>query len=125
MEEYPRTLINRRKWNERRDNIALDDIVLIVDTFLPRGQWPMGRVVKLYPDSVGVVRIVDVKSSTGVLKRPISKLCVIVKADRKEKPDDEFYLLKFLMMHLLMLPPLMPPQEKTWPGNSTKLWPFL
>ena len=49
----------------------------------------MGRVVKLYPDSVGVVRIVHVKSSTGVLKRPISKLCVIVKADRKEKPDDE------------------------------------
>ena len=88
MEEYPRTLFSRRKWNQRRDNIALDDIVLIVDTFLPRGQWPMGRVVKLYPDSVGVVRVVDVKSSNGILRRSISKLCVIVRADCEEKTNE-------------------------------------
>ena len=87
VEEYPRTLFTRRKWNQRRDNIALDDIVLIMDHFLPRGQWPLGRVVKLYPDSLGVVRIVDVKAATGVLKRPISKLCVIVKSNSDEQVE--------------------------------------
>ena len=89
VEEYPRTLFTRRKWNERRENIALGDIVLIVDTFLPRGQWPMGRVVKLYPDSCGVVRIVDVKSATGILRRPISKLCVIAKFNYDSKTNEK------------------------------------
>ena len=63
----------KRKWNERRENTSVGDIVLLVDSFALRGQWPMGRVVKLYPDSAGVVRVVDIKTSPGVLKRPISK----------------------------------------------------
>ena len=64
MEEYQTTLFSKRKWNERRDNIALDDIAMIVHTFLPRRYKPMGHEIKLYPDSVGVV---DVNSSTGIL----------------------------------------------------------
>ena len=94
VEEYPKTMFPRRKWNERRVNLGLGDIVLLVDSFTPRGQWPLRRVVKLYPDSEEVVRIVDVKTTSGILKRPITKLCVIVKAREKEgnhedNPADE------------------------------------
>lgn len=78
VEEYPRTLLTRQKWNERRKNIKVNDIVLVVDYMLPRGQWPMARVVRLYPDKLGVVRVADVKTASGVLKRPVSKLCVFV-----------------------------------------------
>ena len=47
VEEYPKTMFPRRKWNERRVNLGLGDIVLLVDSFTPRGQWPLGRVVEL------------------------------------------------------------------------------
>ena len=82
--EYPRTLFPRRKWEERRENIRCGDVVLVVDTTSPRGEWPLGRVVELFPDKHGVVRIVNVKTKSGTLKRPITKLCVIVKADESD-----------------------------------------
>ena len=55
-----------------------------MDTTSPRGKWSLGRVVNLYPDKNGVVRIVDVKTKSGTLKRTITKLCVIVKADEAD-----------------------------------------
>ena len=82
--EYPRTLFPRRKWEERRENIRRGDVVLVVDTTSPRGEWLLGRVVELFPDKHGVVRIVNVKTKSGTLKRPITKLCVIVKADESD-----------------------------------------
>ena len=82
--EYLRTLFSRRKWEERRENIRRGDVVLVVDTTSPRVEWPLGRVVDLFPDKHGVVRIVNVKTKSGTLKRPITKLCVIVKANEEE-----------------------------------------
>ena len=84
VEEHPRTLFSRRKWKERRGNISVGDLVLLVDTFSPRDQWPIGSVVKSYPDALGNIRIVDVKTASGVLRRPISKLCIIVNACDKD-----------------------------------------
>lgn len=52
--------------------------MLVVDEPLARGQWRMGRVVKVVPGKDGLVRTVEVK--TGVLTslvRPIQKLCLL------------------------------------------------
>jgi hypothetical protein len=32
------------------------DLVLVVEENLPRGQWPLGRVVEVHPDCKGHVR---------------------------------------------------------------------
>ena len=79
VQEYPRTLYPRKKCHKRRENVSLNDIVLVSDHTLPRGVWPLGRVMKLYPDARGVVRVVDLKTASGILKRPVTKFCVIVK----------------------------------------------
>ena len=46
----------------------------------PRGSWIMGRVTKTYPDKKGLVRTVQLKTKTGHLERPISKLCLLQEA---------------------------------------------
>ena len=44
------------------------------DTFVTPSQWPIARIVKTYPGKDGQVRVVDVRTSSGIYKRPITKL---------------------------------------------------
>ena len=46
-----------------------------------RGKWLFGRVVETYPDKQGHVRQVLMRTSTGNVKRPISKLCLMLRQD--------------------------------------------
>ena len=72
-------LFNRRpKWSSVHQNFALGDIVILVDETTPRNKWPLGRVIKTFPDAKNLVRSVLVKTAHSELKRPISKLCLLV-----------------------------------------------
>ena len=73
--EYLPLLQARQKWNRPTRNFQEGDLVLLADEKLPRRQWPMGRVQEVYPSQDGLVRSVQVKTTTSVLKRPVSKLC--------------------------------------------------
>ena len=79
--EFLPNITYRQKWQQRRRNLRLEDIVRIVDDSLPRSKWTIGRVVETFMDKHGLVRTVNVKTSTTVLKRPISKLCLILNSD--------------------------------------------
>ncbi|GBP01955.1 hypothetical protein EVAR_91734_1 [Eumeta japonica] len=48
-------------------------IVLIVDSSSPRYSWPRGRIKKTYPGPDSQVRVVDVETTGGVLRRPTSR----------------------------------------------------
>lgn len=37
-------------------------------------EWRRGRILKTYPGDDNIVRVVDVRTSTGVLTRSLSKL---------------------------------------------------
>lgn len=77
--EYIPLLQQRQKWNFPRRNLAVDDIVLIVDDNSPRSCWPMARVIEVMPGRDGCVRRVKVKTKTSELERPIDK-CVLLEA---------------------------------------------
>ena len=77
MKEYLPTLTRRTKWFKPSRPVQIDDVVIICDDNMPRGSWPRGRVVAVHPGQDGIVRVVDVKTSTGVFRRPVTKLCVI------------------------------------------------
>lgn len=55
-------------------NVNVGDVVIIVDDSLPRGVWPKGRITRLHPGRDGVVRVVDVNTKGGVLRRPLKKI---------------------------------------------------
>ncbi|KAJ8033443.1 hypothetical protein HOLleu_23685 [Holothuria leucospilota] len=42
---------------------------------IPRGRWPLGRVVKVFPGRDGHVRVVKVKMKKGEVMRGITKVC--------------------------------------------------
>jgi hypothetical protein len=75
--EYLPTLTRRTKWQKNEKSVSVDSLVLVVDGNLPRGLWLRGRVIKTYPGEDGVIRVAEVKTNLGVLKRPVVKLCVL------------------------------------------------
>ncbi|XP_055922666.1 uncharacterized protein LOC129953446 [Eupeodes corollae] len=67
----------RTKWRTKQPNIKENDLVTIKDDRFPVGHWPMGRVISLHRGSDDLVRVVTIKTPTGLLKRPIVKLALI------------------------------------------------
>ncbi|XP_052757177.1 uncharacterized protein LOC128202112 [Galleria mellonella] len=76
LKEYVPSLTPRRSQNSqlRYSNLSVDDIVLIADANMPRGFWPKGRISRVFPGHDGIVRVADVATTGGVLRRPSSKL---------------------------------------------------
>ena len=62
----------RQKWNYPRRNLAVGDVVLVVDQTSARNAWPIRRIMKVFPDKEGFVRRVQVKTKIAVLERPIN-----------------------------------------------------
>lgn len=74
------------KWQRSKPNVQVGPIVLVRDE-LPPYQWPLAVVQQVYPDSDGIVRVVDLKmsNSSNLLKRSIVKL-VLLPVDSVSEP---------------------------------------
>ena len=57
--------------------VQLGEVVLIVDENARRPVWRMGVIAELFPGRDGVVRAVSVKTTRGVFKRAVQKLCAL------------------------------------------------
>ena len=77
IKEYLPILQLRQKWHEVKRNIEEGDIVLVVEQNIPRGDWPLGRVIEVNRGRDGLVRSVRVKTVKNILARPINKLCLL------------------------------------------------
>ena len=76
MKFYLPTLSRRVKWTQPvSPTLETGDLVVIAHDRLLRGCWPRGRVDKTYRGKDGVVRVADVITQWGVLRRPVVKLC--------------------------------------------------
>jgi len=79
--EYLPLLQERQKWSRARRNFIPGDIVLIADNTAPRSSWLLGRIIEAKPDARGQVRVVKLKTKTGILERPVSKICLVLECD--------------------------------------------
>lgn len=79
--EYLTLLQERQKWTKANPDLQKGDIVMIVNSSASHGSWPLGKVVEVLADAKRLVRIVKVKTKTGVLERPITKLCLLLEND--------------------------------------------
>nr|XP_029708964.1 uncharacterized protein LOC115255174 [Aedes albopictus] len=68
---------SRVKWKVAKENMKVGDVVKMADPKVPRGDWPLGRVVKVYTGDDGLVRYADVRTQNTTLRRPVTKLAVI------------------------------------------------
>ncbi|XP_060868578.1 uncharacterized protein LOC132943558 [Metopolophium dirhodum] len=72
--EYLQTLQRRSKWTNHSDNLKTNTLVLIREPTPPL-LWKLGRILQVHPGQDGIVRVATVQTSTGIIKRPIVKLC--------------------------------------------------
>lgn len=75
--DYLNSLQQRTKWKQTSKNIEIGAIVLIKEDNLPPFKWMLGRITGVQPGQDGIIRVVTIKCASGVLKRAISKLCIL------------------------------------------------
>lgn len=75
LREWLPTLNRRSKWQKEQKDVQVNDVVLVVAPYTPRGQWPLGRVLEVFPGNVKHVRAVRVKVGRKELIRPITRIC--------------------------------------------------
>jgi len=43
--------------------------------------WPLGRVIEVYPRQDGLVRVVSVKTLRGIYRRPVTKVTILIPSE--------------------------------------------
>ncbi|KAH8307804.1 hypothetical protein KR044_008259 [Drosophila immigrans] len=76
-EEYLKELHKRNKWPVPNVNLQIGDMVIVKEETMPVNEWRLGRVLRAYPGDDDRVRVVDVQTSHGVIKRPLVKLLLL------------------------------------------------
>ncbi|CAL8111098.1 unnamed protein product [Orchesella dallaii] len=74
IKEYLPSLSLRTKWRKQVPDVKIGDIVFIADSNELRNQWIKGVVDAVYPGEDGQVRVADVRTAGGKLRRPVVKL---------------------------------------------------
>lgn len=82
--EYLNELQSRGKWTNTGENLHADALMLLKEDNVPPLQWTLGRIVQLHPGPDGVVRVVSIRTTSGVFKRSVRHVCPLPE-------DDEFH----------------------------------
>lgn len=79
VKSYRPLLLKRMKWPDNRTDpeLKIGDFVYIIDENEIRGRYLKGIIVKVYPDKNNRVRVADIKTNTGILKRSVQKIAKI------------------------------------------------
>ncbi|XP_043466586.1 uncharacterized protein LOC122501306 [Leptopilina heterotoma] len=59
----------------KNKEIKVGDVVLISNDCDKRIEWPLARVVEIFPGKDNIVRVVRLKTASGFLIRPVQRLC--------------------------------------------------
>ncbi|XP_039761266.1 uncharacterized protein LOC120634604 [Pararge aegeria] len=74
--EYLAELQQRTKWQTSKGPALKEGmLVLIKEDALPPMKWSLGRVIKTHPGSDGVVRVADLRTAKGVVRRAFNRIC--------------------------------------------------
>ena len=86
LREYLPTLRRRTKWTEPERNVAVGDLVIVMDFNAPRDEWRLGRVTETLPGDDGLVRVARVYTRGKTIERPISRLCLLEATGEPTQP---------------------------------------
>ena len=83
--EYLNSLQARTKWQKPHGNLQVGDIVAVKprEHFLSC-HWPLGRILKVFPGKDGIVRVVELKTASGTVKRAITEVALIFREEEED-----------------------------------------
>ena len=67
-------LITSNKWLQPTANVKIGDLVLVDNYAVPRGYWPLGRIMKVFPGHDNIALSSEVKTK---FERPVAKLTLL------------------------------------------------
>ena len=67
-----------QQWRSKTRNLSIGDIGVLKEENTIPTKWPLGRIVAVHPGTDGLVRVVDVRTSQGIYRRPITKLALLL-----------------------------------------------
>lgn len=87
--EYLAKMQQRTKWYKTFNSpLKVGSLVIMIEDNQPPLHWPMARVLELHPGADNIVRVVSLKINSGsVIKRSVSKLCVLPLQDSNYLPS--------------------------------------
>ncbi|GFW23129.1 integrase catalytic domain-containing protein [Trichonephila clavipes] len=65
------------KWQFKKQNVNVGDLVVLNEDNMPTFKWPLGRITEIYSGSDALIRVVKVKTQFGEYKRAISRVCLL------------------------------------------------
>lgn len=65
------------RWHDRLTNLQIGDIVILREDNVIPAKWPLARVIETHAGSDGLVRVVTVRTSNGMYRRPIRKVVLL------------------------------------------------
>ncbi|GFY31077.1 integrase catalytic domain-containing protein [Trichonephila clavipes] len=71
---YLSELQQRNKWQFKKQNVKVGDLVVLIEDNMPTFKWPLGRITEIYD---ALIRVVKVKTQFGEYKRAISRVCLL------------------------------------------------
>ena len=75
--DYLHQLQQRNKWRITSRNLTVGQLVLILDDNSPPLQWKRGVITNVYVGQDSIVRVAEVRTAQGILRRPIHKFCLL------------------------------------------------
>ncbi|XP_065355037.1 uncharacterized protein LOC135949415 isoform X2 [Calliphora vicina] len=75
--DYVRSLQAKTKWAEEEPDLVVGKLVVVHEDNMAPLKWLTGRVLAVTPGADGKVRVAEVKTRNGILKRPIHKLALL------------------------------------------------
>lgn len=75
--EYLHHLQQRNKWQTATSSLKIGQMVILIEDNLPPLAWSLGRVQETHSGDDGVTRVVTIRTSKGVYKRPFTRLCLL------------------------------------------------
>lgn len=86
--EYLHTLIERQKWRfAEGKQLAVGQLALIQQPGMGPLQWQLGRIEQVHPGADGVSRTATLRTSRGVVTRPLTKLAILPLGDDERPPS--------------------------------------
>ncbi|XP_045507446.1 uncharacterized protein LOC123703480 [Colias croceus] len=79
--EYLSNVMIRYKWKSKTSEPNIGDIVLIKEDDLPPMRWIMGKVIDKHPGHDKVTRVVSILVKKSIIKRPVNKLCILLRKE--------------------------------------------
>jgi hypothetical protein len=75
--DYLNHLQQRQKWQFYKNNVKIGTLVLLKEDGLPPCKWALARVLEVIPGADGKIRVVKLKTASGVFTRAIGKICIL------------------------------------------------